>query len=219
MRLKERAERFVRVNIHHMKIGKRSFSLILLVPVLLGAFWLVSTSRAATETPEYAVVKKDGKIEIRDYPELMVATAPMKDDMDNSFMTLFRFITGANEGKEKIAMTSPVLIQSEKEKKTMSFIVPKETVEKGIPKPTGELVTISKIKAARFVTLRFSGKRNSENEVKAAETLQTWMKEQKMAAKGEPVFAYYDPPWTPTFMRRNEVMVRIEKPRDTAPVK
>ncbi len=200
-----------------MKIGKRSF--IVLVPVLLGAVWLVSTSRAATESPDYSVVKKDGKVEIRDYPELMVATAPMKADMDNSFMTLFRFITGANEEKQKISMTAPVLIRSEKEKKTMSFIVPKETVEKGIPKPTGELVTISKIKEARFVTLRFSGKRNSENEVKAAETLQTWMKEQKMAAKGEPVFAYYDPPWTPTFMRRNEVMFRIEKPRETAPAK
>ena len=217
MRLKGRAERFLSANIHYMKIGKRSF--IVLVPVLLGAVWLVSTSRAATETPDYAVVKKDGKVEIRDYPELMVATAPMKSDMDNSFMTLFRFITGANEQKQKISMTAPVLIRSEKEKKTMSFIVPKETVEKGIPKPTGELVTISKIKAARFVTLRFSGKRSSETEVKAIGTLQTWMKEQKMAAKGEPVFAYYDPPWTPTFMRRNEVMVRIEKPRDTAPVK
>lgn len=217
MRLKGRAERFVRANIHYMKIGKRSF--IVLVPVLLGAVWLVSTSRAATETPDYAVVKKEGKIEIRDYPELMVATAPMKSDMDNSFMTLFRFITGANEQKQKISMTSPVLIRSEKEKKTMSFIVPKETAEKGVPKPTGDLVTISKIKAARFVTLRFSGKRSSETEVKAIGTLQTWMKEQKMAAKGAPVFAYYDPPWTPTFMRRNEVMLRIEKPRDTAPVK
>ncbi len=217
MRLKGRAERFLSANIHYMKIGKRSF--IVLVPVLLGAVWLVSTSRAATETPDYAVVKKEGKIEIRDYPELMVATAPMKSDMDNSFMTLFRFITGANEQKQKISMTSPVLIRSEKEKKTMSFIVPKETAEKGVPKPTGDLVTISKIKAARFVTLRFSGKRSSETEGKAVGTLQTWMKEQKMAAKGEPVFAYYDPPWTPTFMRRNEVMVRIEKPRDTAPVK
>ncbi len=219
MRLNERAERFVRVNIHHMKIGKRSFSLILLVPVLLGAFWLVSTSRAATETPEYAVVKKDGKIEIRDYPELMVATAPMKENMDNSFMTLFRFITGANEEKQKIAMTSPVLIRSEKEKKTMSFIVPKETVEKGVPKPTGELVTVSKIQAARFVTLRFSGKRSSETEVKAVAALQTWMNEQKVEAKGQPVFAYYDPPWTPTFMRRNEVMFCIEKPLETESAK
>lgn len=202
-----------------MKIGKRSFGFIILVPVLLGAFWLVSTSRAATETPDYVVVRKDEKIEIRDYPELMIATAPMKENMDNSFMTLFRFITGANEGKEKIAMTSPVLIHSEKEKKTMSFIVPKATAEKGVPKPTGELVSISKIEAARFVALRFSGKRSPETEVKAVEALRIWMEEQKFEAKGEPVFAYYDPPWTPIFMRRNEVMFRIEKPLETAPAK
>lgn len=202
-----------------MKLGKRSLILAILFPAVLGTVWMVHNSRAATETPAYAVVKTDGKIELRDYPELVVATAPMKDNMDNSFMTLFQFITGANEGGQKIEMTSPVLIRSEKEKRTMSFIVPKETVEKGVPKPTGDLVTVSKIQAARFVTLRFSGKRSSETEAKAVETLQSWMKEQKITAKGAPVFAYYDPPWTPVFMRRNEVMIRIEKPRETAPTK
>ncbi len=202
-----------------MKLGKRSLILAIFFPAVLATVWLVNNSRAATETPAYAVVKTDGKVEIRDYPELVVATAPMKENMDNSFTTLFRFITGANEGGQKIEMTSPVLIRSEKQKKTMSFIVPKGTVEKGVPKPTGDLVTVSKIQAARFVTLRFSGKRSPETEVKAVETLQTWMKAQNMAAKGEPVFAYYDPPWTPTFMRRNEVMVRIEKPRNVAPAK
>lgn len=202
-----------------MKFGKRSLILAIFFPAVLATVWLVNNSRAATETPAYAVVKTDGKFEIRDYPELVVATAPMRDNMDNSFMTLFRFITGGNEGGQKIEMTSPVLIRSEKDKRKMSFIVPKETVEKGVPNPTGDLVTISKIQAARFVTLRFSGKRSPETEIKAVGTLQSWMKEQKMTAKGEPVFAYYDPPWTPTFMRRNEVMLRIAKPRETAPAK
>ena len=174
--------------------------------------WLVSTSRAATETPKYDAVKTDGKFEIRDYPELMVATVPMKSDMDNSFMTLFRFITGANEGKQKIEMTSPVLIASEKDARTMSFIVPKATVEKGIPKPTGESVTVRKLEAARFVALRFSGRRSAETEGKAVGKLRAWMTAEKLEGKGEPVFAYYDPPWTPLFMRRNEVMLRIEKP-------
>jgi hypothetical protein len=37
---------------------------------------------------------------------------------------------------------------------------------------------------------------------------------QKVAAagftpSGAPVFAFYDPPWTPSFMRRNEVMVEV----------
>ena len=71
-------------------------------------FWLVSNSRASTPTPEYKVVRTDGKFEIRDYPEMRVATTGMKEGGSNSgFGELFRFITGANEGKEKIAMTSP----------------------------------------------------------------------------------------------------------------
>jgi hypothetical protein len=195
-----------------MKLRKRSFLLVALVPTIIAGFWLVSNSRASTETPEYTVVKKDEKFEVRDYPELIVATAPMKENMDQSFRQLFKFITGANEGSQKIEMTSPVLIDSKKEQRTMSFIVPKETVAKGVPKPTGENVTLGKIEAARFVALRFPGRRSAETETKALEKLQAWMKEQKLEPKGEPMFAYYDPPWTPTFMRRNEVMLRIEKP-------
>ena len=195
-----------------MKLGRRTFTFALLITALGAAGWLVGNSRAATETPKYESVKIDGKIEIRDYPELMVATAAMKANKDNSFMTLFRFITGANEGQQKIEMTTPVLMASEKDKRTMSFIVPKATVEKGIPKPTGESVTLGKIEASRFVALRFAGRGSPETEAKAVEKLRAWMGEQKLAAKGDPVFAYYDPPWTPVFMRRNEVMLRIEKP-------
>ena len=105
--------------------------LVLLLPVAVGAFWLVSNSRAATETPDYKVVRTDGKCEIRDYPALMIATTPMKEDgMNGGFGELFRFITGSNEGSEKIEMTTPVLIDTAKEKKTMSFIMPKSTAEK-----------------------------------------------------------------------------------------
>lgn len=199
-----------------MKLPTRSLIIAVLVPAIISGFWLVSNSRAATETPEYTVMKKDDKFEIRDYPEMVVATAPMKDDMDGSFMQLFRFITGANEGSQKIEMTSPVLIDSKKDQRSMSFIVPVATVAKGVPKPTGENVKLGKLDASRFAALRFPGRRSAETEAKALEKLKTWMKEQKLAPKGDPVFAYYDPPWTPTFMRRNEVMLRIEKPRAAA---
>ena len=195
-----------------MKLGKRPFTFVILAAAIVGGSWLVGNSRAATETPKYETVKTDDKIEIRDYPELMVATTAMKSDRDDSFMTLFRFITGANESKQKIEMTSPVLIASEKDVRTMSFIVPKATAENGIPKPTGDSVTVRKLEASRFVALRFAGKRSTQTEEKAVEKLRTWMTSEKLEAKGEPVFAYYDPPWTPVFMRRNEVMLRIEKP-------
>ncbi len=191
---------------------KKKMTFLLLLPIALVAFWFASNSRAATETPEYKVVRADGKIEIRDYPALTVATTPMSaDGMNGGFGQLFRFITGSNESKEKIEMTAPVLIDNTTEKKTMSFIMPQATVSKGVPKPAGDAVSLSSMPATRFVVLRFSGGRNEENEKKAIAALRAWMTSQKLTGKGEPLFAYYDPPWTLIPFRRNEVMIRIEK--------
>jgi hypothetical protein len=184
--------------------------LLVTLPVALGAFLLINTSRAATETPEYKVIRTDAKFEIRDYPQLIIASTPMDDQgMNGSFGQLFRFITGNNEGAEKISMTSPVLIDSTKDKKTMSFIMSKKVVEKGVPKPLCDKVTLGKVGAARFAVLRFAGGRTPENEKAAIEKLKVWLSARKIPGKGDPLFAYYDPPWIPIFLRRNEVMIRI----------
>jgi hypothetical protein len=191
---------------------KKKMTLLLLAPVLLAVFWFASNSRAATETPEYKVIRTDEKFEIRDYPALSLATSPMAaDGMNGGFGNLFRFITGTNEAKEKIEMTSPVLISNTTEKKTMSFIMPQATVSKGVPKPAGDAVSLTSLPATRFAVLRFAGGRNAENEKNAIAALRTWMTAQKLTGKGEPLFAYYDPPWTPIPFRRNEVMIRIDK--------
>jgi hypothetical protein len=178
--------------------------------IVAGGFWLVNTSRAASETPEYEVVRKDGAFEIRDYPSLVIASTAMSGTgMDDSFGQLFRYITGTNEASEKIAMTAPVLIDGGEGKRTMSFIMPKDTVQKGVPKPSGEKVTLGKVDSARLATMRFSGGRSAETEKEAEGKLMEWLETQKLKPQGRPIFAYYDPPWTPLFMRRNEVMVRI----------
>ena len=193
-----------------MKRYKMPILIAIALPVALSAFWLVSNSRAATETPVYRVILTDDKFEIRDYPTMTIATTPMSDDgMNGGFGQLFRFITGKNETSEKIEMTSPVLIDTAKDKKTMSFIMPKKAAEKGVPKPAGDSVSLGKVEASRFAVLRFAGGRTAENEKEAIEKLNGWLAGQKIAGKGEPLFAYYDPPWTPVFMRRNEVMIRI----------
>lgn len=204
---------------------KRSKKVVLLLSLTIvgSVLWCISTSRAAVETPDYKVVRADGKVEIRDYPSLMVAITSMQnDEMDQGFGQLFQFITGSNDKSEKIAMTAPVLIDTvkngESEKrgksgKTMSFIMPKSTVEKGVPKPTKDSVVLHKVEAARFAVLRFGGSRSAENEKTALAELNRWLSTQKLLAKDAPVFAYYDPPWTPIPLRRNEVMIRIEEPK------
>lgn len=184
---------------------------LICIPLALAAFWFASNSRAATETPEYTVIRKDDKIEIRDYPALTIATSPMEEDgMSGGFGQLFRFITGNNESKEKIAMTSPVLIAADAGKRTMSFIMPKSTAEKGVPKPAGKDVTLGKVAPARCAVLRFAGGRNVKNENAAIIKLKAWLDTQKIQGLGEPMFAYYDPPWTLIPFRRNEVMIRID---------
>jgi len=173
---------------------------------------LVGTSRAATETPDYKVVRSDGKFEIRDYPALSLATTSMEGvGMNGGFGRLFRFITGSNVSSEKIQMTTPVLINTASNQRTMSFIMPGKVVEKGLPRPSEENVRFGRVEAARFAVLRFRGGRTDGNEKEAVGKLTAWLAAQKIAGKGDPIFAYYDPPWTPLFMRRNEVMILVEE--------
>lgn len=196
---------------------KRTMPLLIIFAAVfvIAALWLVSNSRAATETPAYKVIRTDGKFEIRDYPAMTIASTPMRDGgMNRGFGQLFRFITGSNQAKEKISMTSPVLVDAASDKRAISFIMPRATVEKGVPQPSGEDVSLGKVEAARFAVLRFRGGRTEKTEQLAIAALDEWLRAQKITPHGAPLFAYYDPPWTPIFMRRNEVMRRIEKRAD-----
>jgi hypothetical protein len=191
---------------------KMSVLLLVAVVFAVGVFWLINTSRAATETPIYMMIRADDKFEIRDYPALTVATTPMNDaGMNGSFGQLFRFISGSNEGAQKISMTAPVLIDTAKDKQTMSFIMPKTAVEKGVPQPAGDKVTLGKVPAARYAVLRFFGRGTTKNEIAAIDQLKAWISAQKLTGMGDPIIAYYDPPWTPFFLRRNEVLIRVGK--------
>ncbi len=167
---------------------------------------LLSTTLMATETADYKVIARDGKFEIRDYPALKVArTGSGRGD----FMRLFRYISGGNEGERKIAMTSPVLIRHEGENPGMSFIMPRNVAAGTVPKPSEGAVVLDTFGPGRFAVASFSGGRNASNEAKALDALRDWMESKQLQPDGSPMFAYYDPPWIPGFMRRNEVMLQI----------
>jgi len=91
----------------------------------------------------------------------------------------------------------------------MSFVLPEAIVNKGVPEPGDSQVRLSKTEPGRYAVLRFAGRANEKNEQIAVEKLQTWLRDHKIEADGEPLFAFYDPPWTPSFLRRNEVMIRV----------
>jgi DNA gyrase inhibitor GyrI len=180
-----------------------------LIVVGLGLF-ACATSRAGYESAPFTVAEKDGDVELRDYPQLTVArTAGKGDDADGAFMKLFRYIQGNNEGGAKIEMTTPVFMERGEKSTEMSFVMPKTVAASGAPAPKATEVNVSKRPAGRYAVLRFSGSRSQANEQEALGKLREWMKGRKLKEAGKPTFAYFDPPWTPSPMRRNEVMLSV----------
>ncbi len=194
---------------------KRMLWIIPSLVLLAAGFFFVSNSRAATETAPYKVLKKDGAFELREYDTLHLAKVSMptsdkrSKNMDGGFMKLFRFIDGQNERDEKISMTTPVIVERGEKESSMSFVMPQKSVVKGLPVPKGE-VKLDQIPAVKVVSLRFAGVSNGTKEAEQLAALQAWVVKEGIVVVGTPLFAFYDPPWTPGFMRRNEVLLRVK---------
>jgi len=190
--------------------------IILFVMLLIGAgliFVGCQTTRSGYESAPYKVGRTDGKFELRDYPALTVVETPMTrggNEADGSFNRLFRFITGGNEAKQKIAMTTPVFMSGSNTNTTMAFVLPAKLKADAVPKPSDAAVTVRELPAGRFAVLRFSGGRSAKHDEDALGRLRAWMRAEGLKELSPPVYGYFDPPWTPGFLRRNEVMLRTE---------
>jgi DNA gyrase inhibitor GyrI len=164
--------------------------------------------RSGYASAPYRVVRGAGEFELRDYPALVVVEAPLRGANDG-FRRLFRYIGGQNAASQKIAMTTPVLMAGETTNATMAFVLPPKMSLDRTPQPAGPELRVREIAAGRFAVLRFSGRRNAVNEARALAKLEAWLSQQNLKQAGGPMFGYFDPPWTPPFLRRNEVMLRV----------
>lgn len=196
---------------------KRVIGFLSILTVLLAGGFFLSTSRASTESAPYKVLESEGAFELREYESLKLAKVslpssdPKSKTMDGAFMKLFRFIDGGNESGEKIAMTTPVIMQRGAEESSMSFVMPKALAAKETPKPKGEVI-LDVLPAAKVITIRFNGRSDLEKEKGKLLELQTWAEKRQFKILGEPLIAYYDPPWTPGPLRRNEILLRLSPP-------
>ena len=93
---------------------------------------------------------------------------------------------------------------------TMSFVLPVAVAKRGAPEPAAEEVELEQLSGGKFAVFRFSGLRSNSLEQKSLQKLREWMGQRGLKADGVPSFAYYNPPWVPGFMRRNEVLVPIQ---------
>ena len=203
----------------------RKNSILLLVAAVT---LLIAEQIMAVEEAEYTVVRQDGDIEIREYKAAIVAETIVDDEFEDAgnsaFRTLFKYIGGNNQAQGKIAMTAPVTQVERSEKIAMtspvgqqksesgwavSFMMPASYTMDTIPQPTDPEVVIREVPAQRVAAIRYSGFWSEEKYREHLEQLQSWIEAEKQEVTGQPVWARYNAPFTPWFMRRNEILIPV----------
>jgi hypothetical protein len=155
------------------------------------------------EQAKYVVLREINKVEIRRYPSLVIARVDGYGD--GGFNLLFNFITGNNRQKSKIAMTAPVLSESD----SIGFVMPEGLTLETTPEPLDERVNIVEIPERIVAALRFSGRWSNLIFKKKSKEMLEELKKTGIKSVGQVFTMRYNGPFTPWFMRRNEVAVEI----------
>ena len=170
------------------------------------------------EQAKYEVLKKIGKIETRRYPRLVIARVDGYGD--GGFNLLFRFISGENRQKSDIAMTAPVVSEEIamtapvlSEKGSIAFIMPEGFTGETTPEPLDDRVKIVEIPERVVASLRFSGRWSDSIFKKKKEELLAEIENAGLKVAGQVFSMRYNGPFTPWFLRRNEVAAEVEPPQ------
>lgn len=200
-----------------------------LTPALL-PFLLVACAASAPE-PSYIVLREENGYEVREYAKYIVAECEVdgeyRESLYGGFRILFDYIDGNNRKREridmsepvtaeqsqkfeKIPMTAPVILKERGDAYVVAFVMPLEYTLDTLPKPANSRIRLRVVEKRKVAALRFSWYA-TEKRVKG--------KIGKLGAllardghKTQPPYraAYYNPPWTLPFFRRNEILVDIE---------
>jgi effector-binding domain-containing protein len=202
--------------------------------ILAAAFIIIGAIDAmAIEEATYNVVKKDDKFEIRDYAPHILAETVVEGDLEQAgnkaFNKLFRYISGDNRSRDKMAMTAPVSQEAIGEKIKMtapvgqqrvqdrwavSFMMPASYTLETLPEPEDPDVTFRQVPARRMAAVRYSGFWSEKNYLRYKMELESWIHERGLTIVGDPVWARYNPPFTPWFLRRNEILIPVKAGAD-----
>ncbi|MCB6180150.1 heme-binding protein [Rhodobacter sp. Har01] len=186
----------------------------------------------AIEEPKFSLALKDGAFELRDYAASVVAEVAVTGNQDEAgrrgFRLLAGYIFGGNKARQKIAMTAPVTKIPKGQTIAMTapvtqiagkdqgggewlvrFTMPASYQLADLPLPNDPAVSLHAQPPARLAVLRFSGLAGEAKVAEATRRLLAWLGSRGLVALGPSQVARYNPPWTPWFLRRNEVMVPV----------
>ena len=198
-------------------------ALILIVGVLAGPVM------SNVEKPDYKVIQSEQNIEIRQYEPMIIAEVEVdgkrEDAIGDGFRLLADYIFGNNtvqqvismtapvqqKENQNIAMTAPVQQQSTGKSWRMSFVMPSKYSMDSLPVPNNNRVRLKGILAKKFVVIEFSGTNSNENVTEHKNQLMNYIEENQIKINDSPKYAFYNPPWSLPFLRRNEVMIEINQ--------
>ncbi|MDX1379978.1 MAG: heme-binding protein [Xanthomonadales bacterium] len=187
--------------------------LIAFTTLVLGA--LVSGPVLAVEEARYDVLVEDGAFEVRRYAPAVVAVTEVEAEFENAGQRAFRslagYIGGENATDQDIAMTAPVTQHAADAdgRWELAFFMPAEYALDELPAPENQRVQLERWPERTMAAVRYGGTWSTESYREHLAALQAWIAEQGLAIAGAPVWARYNGPFTPWFMRRNEVLIPI----------
>ncbi len=165
------------------------------------------------EEPAYTSLGELDEVELRRYaPSIQARTSLADSGQTNSgFRRLAGYIFGGNDREMEIAMTAPVE-ETLEEEPTMAFTMPSEHRMEDLPAPDDASVELVAVPERTVAVIAFSGWATGGKVADKTEELMTTLKNNGIEASGSPSLNQYNPPWTPPFMRRNEIMVAVDLP-------
>jgi hypothetical protein len=201
------------------------------MPAVFLALFALAEPAMAIEKPAHRVVQEIEGIEVREYAPYLVAETEVSGSREEAgnagFRRLADYIFGKNRGEKKIAMTAPVAQQegariamtapvSQQETPdrgpstwVIQFMMPSEYTREKLPEPVDPAIRFREVPARRVAVLRYSGTWSEERYLEKLAELKAAMEKAQLLAVGEPVWARYDPPFMPWFLRTNEIQVEI----------
>lgn len=203
--------------------------IILLLIILKGTLM-------AIEEPKYTLIEKNDAFEIRKYAPYLVAQTEVTgtfDEMGNkAFRILFKYISGENQQRSKIKMTAPVIKESTEnnglkiqmtapviqeidkinpKSATFSFVMPQSFTLATLPIPLDDRINLKEIPAKTVAVLKYSGGWGEEKYKKNEAILLKALDDADIITIGKPSFARYNSPFVLWFMRRNEIMIEVQR--------
>ena len=207
----------------------RLCKIVSLVTILLCSM-ITARETMAIEKAKHTVIEKDGAFELRQYEPRIVAETFVEGDFeevgDEGFRRLYGYVSGKNRKKESISMTAPVSQEASSEKIAMTapvnqeqvngtwriaFLMPSTYTLETLPEPLDSSVTLRETPGQLMAAIRYSGRWGKERYEERKTQLLEWIQNHGLKPTGEPVFARYNPPFMPWFLRRNEVLIPVER--------